>query len=410
MSKQIAIVGAGFAGLHLGLVLQANGVDATIFTDKTPAQLVEGQLLNTVARSAPTIALEHKLGIDYWDEDGLNLRHVRFYVHGDPAISFAGTLPSPASFVDVRVYQARLQEEFVARGGRVVIGTITEADLLELSESYSLVVVASGGKHLTSLFARREDRSPYSQPQRILCAGIYDGIAEGDTDFTFNVSPGHGEIFQGMMYTPQGTFRGLLIEGVPGAGFSALEQTRYQDDPAAFHAAVLDILRHHAPTIYERVDKATFGVTSPRNVLQGAFAPTVRQAYTRLSNGKLIMAVGDAHILNDPIVGQGANTSVLSAWILAEQITAHAVYDEVFCHIAEEAMWAEAQYSTNWANAMLQPPPAHVADLLVGAMMNQAVADRFFEMFSIPRNMWETLSSPEAVARLLAQYMTPELA
>jgi NADPH-dependent glutamate synthase beta subunit-like oxidoreductase len=33
MSKRIAIVGAGTAGLHLGLYLQQKGVQSTIFTD-----------------------------------------------------------------------------------------------------------------------------------------------------------------------------------------------------------------------------------------------------------------------------------------------------------------------------------------------------------------------------------------
>ena len=34
MARSIGIVGAGIAGLHLGLYLQKHGVDATIITDR----------------------------------------------------------------------------------------------------------------------------------------------------------------------------------------------------------------------------------------------------------------------------------------------------------------------------------------------------------------------------------------
>lgn len=36
MTKSIGIVGAGTAGLHLGLHLIENGVEATIYTDRRP--------------------------------------------------------------------------------------------------------------------------------------------------------------------------------------------------------------------------------------------------------------------------------------------------------------------------------------------------------------------------------------
>jgi hypothetical protein len=69
----IAIVGAGVAGLHLGLFLQKNDVPVRICTDKTPEQVAGGRLLNTVAhhqhtreresaRSAPTTGMPATTG------------------------------------------------------------------------------------------------------------------------------------------------------------------------------------------------------------------------------------------------------------------------------------------------------------------------------------------------------------
>ncbi len=37
--KNIGIVGSGIAGLHLGLFLQRHGVDATIYSDRSPDQI-----------------------------------------------------------------------------------------------------------------------------------------------------------------------------------------------------------------------------------------------------------------------------------------------------------------------------------------------------------------------------------
>ena len=38
-APKIGVVGAGIAGLHLGLLLQQAGIEATIFTEHTPEQV-----------------------------------------------------------------------------------------------------------------------------------------------------------------------------------------------------------------------------------------------------------------------------------------------------------------------------------------------------------------------------------
>lgn len=70
MTKRIAIVGAGTAGLHLGLYLQSKGVQSTIFTDKRIEDYPGVRLLNTVAHHAVTVEREKALGIDHWPNDG----------------------------------------------------------------------------------------------------------------------------------------------------------------------------------------------------------------------------------------------------------------------------------------------------------------------------------------------------
>ena len=65
MSKRIAIVGAGTAGLHLGLYLQRKGGQSTIFTDKKIEDYPNVRLLNTVAHHAVTVAREDDLGVNH---------------------------------------------------------------------------------------------------------------------------------------------------------------------------------------------------------------------------------------------------------------------------------------------------------------------------------------------------------
>ena len=52
MARNIGIVGAGIAGLHLALYLQKHGVDATVITDRPPEDYRNIRLLNTVAHHA----------------------------------------------------------------------------------------------------------------------------------------------------------------------------------------------------------------------------------------------------------------------------------------------------------------------------------------------------------------------
>ena len=49
MTKSIGIVGAGTAGLHLGLHLIENGVEATIYTDRRPEEYASMRLLTTMS-------------------------------------------------------------------------------------------------------------------------------------------------------------------------------------------------------------------------------------------------------------------------------------------------------------------------------------------------------------------------
>lgn len=404
---RIGIVGAGVAGLQLGLLLQKHGISATVYTDRSPDQQRASRLLNTVGRSPLTRARERELGVNHWDTVG-NVRAMHLYIHGEQPLAFRGDLAEPWSFVDMRLYLATLLEDFIARGGDVVVGALRGEDVAKLGEQHELVVVASGRGSLIELFPRVPEHSPYTSPQRLLCAGLYDGIRPIAEGMNFNIAPGHGEIFQAPMYTSGGLQGALLFEAIPGGAFEVLTRLRYDDDPRRFEATVLDVLREHAPNIYARIDPAQFALTRPLDLLQGAITPTVRRGYIPLGNGRFALAIGDVGVVNDPITGQGANLASHSAWVLGHAILEDFAFDERFCQVVERRIWEQAQSVSEWTNFMLQPPAPYVIDLMVAAAQNQSIANAFANNFATPQRNWSILASPERTTAFLRTFQPSE--
>src|SRR5437764_537324 len=99
----IGIVGAGIAGLHLGLFLRNHGIQATIYTEKTPSQLLGERLTNVVARFAPTRERERRLGVNHWDASPTDLARFSIHIGGERQLEITGELKQPASIVDMRI-------------------------------------------------------------------------------------------------------------------------------------------------------------------------------------------------------------------------------------------------------------------------------------------------------------------
>lgn len=403
----IAIAGAGISGLTLALRLQQLGIETTLYTDRTPDQLRAGRLVNLVARFEPALARERALGVDHWDSPDFGAACVHFAVVGTP-IAFTGHFERPARFVDFRIYLTRLLEDYAARGGHVVVVATPVAEAMRNAGGFDLVVVA-GGRESSDLFPRIAARSPYDRPQRRLCAGTFRGIGFPEPlGLSFNISPGAGEVFQSPMLSFDGRVSGVMFEGLPGGPFEDLTHMAYTDDPKAFESEILRLLRQHAPAIYERVDRAEFGLTRPADLLQGAITPAVREGWQKLEASTYAIAIGDAWVVNDPITGQGANLGSHCAGVLADAIVEDSAYDEAFCRRVEERMWEMAGPVTEWSNAFLQPPPDHVVALLAAAAADKVVADHLIQGFADPQLMWRRLATPERVDDFLAWARHPE--
>ena len=406
MAKHIGIVGSGFAGLHLALLLQKHGVNVTLYTDRSAEQMRQGAPA-VLARWTHTLERERELGVNLWEDMGSEFYSFNFFVNLPQPLHFPGALDTPGSFIDPRLYLSRLQQVFVDRGGRVRLGSVNANDLSVLAEDHDVLVVASGKASLTELFPRLPELSPFTSPARNLTVAYFDGFTTPDTEAVhFNLAPGHGEIIHGSILTFGGRIvPGLFFEGIPGGDFDRLMTNRYRDDADAFHQTVIDILRVHAPNLYAGVDHENFRVTAPENVLQGALTPVVRKGYADLGNGKVAIAVGDVHVLNDPVMGQGANTASHSAWVLGNLILETNTFDLAFAQQAEAAMWDYAQHIVNWSTLMLQPPPPHVLNLIGASSQNPMLASAFANTFHQPRNA-AVLQSAEATQAMIESFVT----
>jgi hypothetical protein len=259
------------------------------------------------------------------------------------------------------------------------------------------------------MFPRVPERSPVTAPQRHLLAGLFDGIRYADPPgLTFQILPGHGEIFDNVFLTMDGRTSVLMIEAVPGGALDAVTQAQKADDPRRFDAMVLEVLREHAPHTYARVDPAAFRLHGPLDLMQGAITPVVRRAWLPLDGGRFALTIGETHITHDPSTGQGANAASRSAWLLGQaivdQVARGGAFDEAFCVEMDARLWASEEGVTWWSLAALGPPPPHVIGLFLAAAQNKAVADAFLDNFNEPQKQWEAMRSPEGAAAFVARF------
>ena len=143
MARNIGIVGAGIAGLHLGLYLQKHGADATIITDRAPEDYRNSRLLNTVVHHHVTIAREDFSALISWaDPKDHYYYHDHFFSFPQP-LGFRGDFSRPSRAVDYRIYLPALMNDFTRRGG-IEYRRIEESDIGPLVARFDLLVVSTG--------------------------------------------------------------------------------------------------------------------------------------------------------------------------------------------------------------------------------------------------------------------------
>ncbi|MGX1348617.1 2-polyprenyl-6-methoxyphenol hydroxylase-like FAD-dependent oxidoreductase [Bradyrhizobium elkanii] len=404
MNKSIGIVGAGIGGLHLALYLQQHGIQATVLTDRTPDQYASARLMNTVAHHSVTIARENELGVNHWDDAAtIYHHHDHFFNFPGNGLLFRGAFKKPSRAVDYRMYLPALMKDFEDRGGSIEYASIQDDDIPALVSRFDLLVVSTGKGALGRMFTHRPELSPYSQPQRLLCVGLYDGVDHGSPDgddprgVTLSVSPGHGE----MIVIPTLSFNGmktaLLMENIPGGDMADLVSLNYDADPAAFRQTILDKLEKHHPHTYDRIDTHRFGLAQPLDLLQGAVVPTVRQSSVAFDGEKFAVALGDVHSVVDPLMGQGANIASYAAFELGKAIVETVAFDARFVEEVDRARENRVFAAARWTNLMLRPPSEAMGRLILTMAQDRELCDEFTDNFNYPERQWDRVATDKRI-------------
>jgi hypothetical protein len=134
--------------------------------------------------------------------------------------------------------------------------------------------------------------------------------------------------------------------------------------------------------------------------------PVVREPVGQLPSGRLVLGLGDALVVNDPLTAPGANSVALGADHYRAAIRAHgdAPYDREFMERTFYDFWdSTLRFYTEWNNMLLGPVPDHVARVLVAGNEVPAIRDRFVNGFANRADYWDWLVTPDKADAYLEQ-------
>ncbi|MBC8162945.1 MAG: FAD-binding oxidoreductase [Roseiflexaceae bacterium] len=404
--RHITIIGAGQAGLQLGLGLLSHGYSVRLVSDRDPEAIRNGSILSTQCMFGSSREIERAAGMNLWDSAcppvvGMHLRVAG--PDGTAALAWSAPLERPGQSVDQRVKMPACMELFVSRGGELLVEKADIASLERYARQSELVVVAAGKGEVGALFPRDEAHSPFQKPQRTLAASCVHGYAAAQPfdGVTANMIPGVGEYFVMPGLTCSGPCHFMIMEAVPGGPLDCWGDVR----DATEHVALLQrLLTQWLPWEGERARHMQ--PADAQATIRGRYTPVVRHPVAWLPSGTPMLGLADTVVLNDPITGQGANNAAKAAACYLEYILARGgqPFDAVWMQATFDAAWSDAQWATGWTNAMLQPPPPHVLEILGAAAELPAVARWFANGFDRPASLFPWIAEPIAAEHMLASH------
>lgn len=405
--RKVLIVGAGQAGLQLGLSLQSHDYDVTVMSARTPEEIRGGRVMSTQCMFGPALQHERDYDLNLWEQQAPDIEGLGLSIAGpdrERALDWLGQLDDYAQSVDQRVKMSGWLELFEDQGGKVVYHGVTTYDVDALTHFYDLVVIAAGKGELVQLFDRDPSRSPYTSTQRILAVVYVHGMTPRPEHPTvqavrFNAIPGVGELFIMPCFTISGPCDILFFEGVPGGPLDCWDD---RPPPAEHLKRTLDLMRQFVPWEYERCQHVE--LADGRATLTGGYPPVVRRPVGELPSGGQVLGMADVVVANDPITGQGSNSASKCAASYLASILEHgeAPFDGAWMQQAFDRYWSDAQHTTMWTNAMLAPPPEHVMHLLGAAGTYPQIADRFVNGFADPSDYQHWFLDRDKAQRYLA--------
>jgi Styrene monooxygenase A putative substrate binding domain len=400
------IVGAGQSGLQLGIGLLDDGHDVTVANDRTPEDVRNGRLLSGQTMFGAALGTERALHIDLWQQECPQLEGMAFALFnpGDPnpIFDWGARLHQPGQSVDQRVKYPAWMELLEQRGGHLEIAQVGIPELERYCDTHDLVIVAAG-RDTSRLFARVPEASPFDKPQKIVAICAVTGVPPRDPwdGVCFTMVPGCGENIVLPTLGPSGPGHLVVFQYFPGGPWDCWPDTDSVEEHLA-HSKRL--LKDFLPRMYERCRHAE--PMDAKGFLRGGVTPTVREPVGRLPSGRLVLGLGDALVVNDPLTAPGANSVALAADAYLTAIRAHgdAPYDRAFMEQTFYDFWnSNLRFYTEWNNMLLGPVPDHIARVLVAGNEVPAIRDRFVNAFNNRADYFEWLVTPDKAEAYLEQ-------
>lgn len=407
--KHITIIGAGQAGLQLGIGLLKNNFEVTIYTEKTPAEIQESCPTSSQAMFHTALMNEKNLGLNFWDNVAPINLDVSFTLGIEKNIVFSWKKQSSHYFqsIDQRIKFPKWMSYFEGLGGELVFKKTEIADLEILSKKSDLIVIATGKGQIGKIFKREGKLSPFDKPQRKLgLAYVYK--SKNHSGVRFNTMPGIGEFFALKGLGLHGPCDMILFEGVTSGPFDCWENI---NNAAHFLENSLRLLKQYAPWEYPNFKDAE--PISTNSILCGAITPTIREPLAKLNNNSYVLGIADAISLNDPIAGQGSNNASKSATLLLNSITSHhpKEFDYGWLKKTSSLIKNSTRFSSIWSNILLNPPQ-HVQELFKQASINDSLSYLLTNALDNPDILFPWILSSKKTIELInklssAKYYTP---
>jgi hypothetical protein len=398
--RNITIVGGGQAGLMLAIGLRRAGYHVRLAQDRTAADIAQGRVMSSQCVFSTARAQESKFGLDLWSKqapqiEGIHIRNLPPPGSSAPPLAFTGMLRAPAESVDQRLKIPAWMGIFRQLGGTIEIMPVTVADLERFAQDSDLVVVASGKGALSSLFPLDNTRSPYGAPRRSLAMVYLSGVAPrpGPLCVSSIAFPDAGAIMLVPALTHGGPCDILFFEAAIGG---ILDSCNVSMTAGEQWSVMKSLTQRLMPWDADRFSRAE--VTDHGATFAGRITPAVRHGVGYLPSGRAVLGLGDAVVLNDPLVGQGANNAIRMASLYHDAILDRCgqPFDSAWMQNLFALALQRVQAATQWTNMALLPPQPHVVKLLMQAAADQTVANRFIHGFDQPDTILPLLLGQES--------------
>jgi 2-polyprenyl-6-methoxyphenol hydroxylase-like FAD-dependent oxidoreductase len=383
LKKRISIIGSGTAGLQLAYSLKEE-FDVTVYHANSPEDIQNGRVMSTQVHFGQTRAREKRFNMPQWDADSIKSIHVTI---GTQKL-FTGMLKEDALSVDQRLYFSQGMEDLMKKGVAFHHKKVDINCVEALVKEFDLVIDCTGKSGPLFSFPIEEELTPFNKPQRKCIVGYFSGIKPAmPLGVHVTVLPEIGEMFEIPAVTKDGPATILFIMAVPD---KELDRFKGVKTPEEFTNQMKKAVMTFFPDIAERITTEHFSLSDKNAYLQVAIKPEIRLPF-EMYNEKLVLSCGDSVFLNDPITGQGCNLASYCAEQLYETLIdfKHEKWTEQLGVSYWNRIKTRVKEVTEWTNAMTQPLPQHVVEMLLSGAENQVKADEIAEWFAEPHNAYE---------------------